>query len=121
MPDIHVTLLGRFAVTVGGARVAEASWNRRHAAAVVKVLAPGRRLHREQVIDRIWPQDTMAEAVPKLHKAAHFARRALGVPDAVVLRGDQVVLYPASRPDAAPCRSGRPGRLKKSVTARTRV
>jgi len=57
MPDIHVTLLGRFAVTVGGAPVAEASWNRRHAAAVVKVLAlaPGRRLHREQVIDRVWP------------------------------------------------------------------
>ncbi len=26
MPDIHVTLLGRFAVTVGGAPVAEASW-----------------------------------------------------------------------------------------------
>jgi DNA-binding SARP family transcriptional activator len=32
--------------------------------------------------------------VPKLHKAAHFARRAIGVPDSVVLRGDQVVLYP---------------------------
>ena len=96
MPEIHVTLLGRFAVTVGGVPVAEASWNRRHAAAVVKVLAlaPGRRLHREQVIDRVWPQDTIAEAVPKLHKAAHFARRALGVPDAVVLRGDQVVLCP---------------------------
>jgi hypothetical protein len=31
MPEIHVTLLGRFAVTVGGAPVAEASWNRRHA------------------------------------------------------------------------------------------
>jgi hypothetical protein len=45
---------------------------------VVKVLAlaPGRRLHREQVIDLIWPGDTIAEAVPKLHKAAHFARRA---------------------------------------------
>src|SRR5438876_1002565 len=88
MPDIHVTLLGRFAVTVGGVPVAEASWNRRHAAAVVKVLAltPGRRLHREQVIDRVWPEETIAGAVPKLHKAAHFARRALGVPDAVVLR-----------------------------------
>jgi hypothetical protein len=96
MPEIHVTLLGRFAVTVSGAPVAEASWNRRQAAAVVKVLAlaPGRRLHREQVIDRVWPQDTIAEAVPKLHKAAHFARRALGVPDAVVLRGDQVILCP---------------------------
>jgi DNA-binding SARP family transcriptional activator/tetratricopeptide (TPR) repeat protein len=94
MPEIHVTLLGRFAVTVGGVPVTEASWRRRHAAAVVKVLAlaPGRRLHREQVIDLVWPEDTMAEAVPKLHKAAHFARRALGVPDAVVLRGDQVVL-----------------------------
>ena len=96
MLQIHVTLLGRFAVTVGGVPVAEASWKRRHAAAVVKVLAlaPGRRLHREQVIDLVWPQDTIAEAVPKLHKAAHFARRAIGVPDAVVLRGDQVVLCP---------------------------
>ena len=96
MPEIQVTLLGRFAVTVGGVPVADASWKRRHAAAVVKVLAlaPGQRLHREQVIDLIWPQDTIAEAVPKLHKAAHFARRAIGVPDAVVLRGDQVVLGP---------------------------
>ena len=96
MPEIHVTLLGRFAVTVGGVPVAEAGWKRRHAAAVVKVLAlaPGRRLHREQVVDLVWPGDTIAEAVPKLHKAAHFARRAIGVPDSVVLRGDQVVLYP---------------------------
>jgi len=96
MPEIQVTLLGRFAVTVGGVPVADASWKRRHAAAVVKVLAlaPGRRLHREQVIDLVWPRDTIAEAVPKLHKAAHFARRAIGVPDAVVLRGDQVVLCP---------------------------
>ena len=60
----------------------------------VLALAPGRRLHREQVINLVWPEDTIAEAVPKLHKAAHFARRALGVPDAVVLRGNQVVLCP---------------------------
>ena len=96
MPEIHVTLLGRFAVTVGGVPVAEVGWKRRHAAAVVKVLAlaPGRRLHREQVIDLVWPGDTIAAAVPKLHKAAYFARRAIGVPDSVVLRGDQVVLCP---------------------------
>ena|SRR5690242_14815194 len=78
MPDITVTLLGRFAVTIGGAPVAEASWNRRHAAAVVKVLAlaPGRRLHWEQVIDRVWPQDTIAEAVPKLRQRDVDAARA---------------------------------------------
>lgn len=27
MPEIHVTLLGRFAVTVGGVPVAEAGWS----------------------------------------------------------------------------------------------
>jgi DNA-binding SARP family transcriptional activator len=83
-------------VTVDGVPVAEASWRRRHAAAIVKVLALalGHRLHREQVIDLVWPGDTIAAAVPKLHKAAHFARRAIGVPDAVLLRGDQVVLCP---------------------------
>ncbi|HEX5303554.1 MAG TPA: BTAD domain-containing putative transcriptional regulator [Streptosporangiaceae bacterium] len=97
-PDIRVTLLGRFAVSVGGVPVPEAAWKRRHAAAVVKVLAlaPGRRLHREQVIDLIWPDDTIAAAVPKLHKAAHYARHAIGVPDAVVLRGDQVLLCPGA-------------------------
>ena len=67
MPEIHVTLLGRFAVTVGGVPVAEAGWKRRHAAAVVVVkvlaLAPGRRLHREQVIDLVRPGDTTAAAV----------------------------------------------------------
>jgi hypothetical protein len=39
MPEIHVSLLGRFAVTVGGVPVAEAGWKRPHAAAVVQVLA----------------------------------------------------------------------------------
>ena len=96
MPTIHITLLGRFAVTVDGVPVAESNWTRRHAAALVKVLAlaPGRRLHREQIIDLVWPDDTIDEAAPKLHKAAHFARRAIDVPNSVVLRGDNVVLCP---------------------------
>jgi DNA-binding SARP family transcriptional activator/tetratricopeptide (TPR) repeat protein len=97
-PEVLVTVLGRFTVTVDEVPVAEASWRRRHAAAIVKVLAlaPGHRMHREQVIDLVWPGDTIAAAVPKLHKAAHFARRAIGVPDAVLLRGDQVVLCPGA-------------------------
>ena len=96
MPTIRITLLGRFEVAVDASPVAESSWTRRHPAALVKVLAmaPGRRLHREQVIDLLWPDDSIGEAVPKLHKAAHFARRAIGVPNAVVLRGDHVLLCP---------------------------
>ena len=96
MPTVHITLLGRFAVSVDGVPVAGTHWTRRQAAALVKVLAlaPGRRLHREQVIDLVWPEDTIEEAIPKLHKAAHFARRAIGVPGAVVLRGDAILLAP---------------------------
>ena len=57
-------------------------------------LAPAMRLHREQVLDLLWPDDTVDEAAPKLHKAAHFARKAIDVPNAVVLRGDIVALAP---------------------------
>ncbi len=96
METIQITLLGRFEVSVDAVPVTESHWARRHAAALVKVLAlaPGRRLHREQILDLVWPDDTIDEAVPKLHKAAHFARRAIEVPNSVVLRGDSAVLCP---------------------------
>ncbi|MFC4950420.1 ATP-binding protein [Pseudonocardia sp. GCM10023141] len=96
MAMIHIRLLGGFEVAVDTVPVPAGNWSRRHAAALVKVLAiaPGRRLHREQVIDLVWPDDTVGEAVPKLHKAAHFARRAIDVTNAVVLRGDNVMLTP---------------------------
>src|SRR5690606_7177106 len=65
-------------------------------ASLVKLLAlaPGRRLHREQLPDRLWPPDPVDTAVPKLHKAAHFARRAIGRDDAIVLRAQTVALFP---------------------------
>ncbi len=100
MSMIRIVMLGRFEVAVDDVPVADSSWARRHAAALVKVLAmaPGRRLHREQIIDLLWPDDLLEEAAPKLHKAAHFARRAIGVPDSVILRGDNVVLLPDADP-----------------------
>jgi len=100
VPAVDIALLGRFTVSVDGVTVPDASWTRRHANALVKVLAmaPGRRLHREQIIDLLWPEDTLDEAAPKLHKAAHFARRALDVPNSVVLRGESVLLLPDGEP-----------------------
>ena len=55
--NVHITLLGGFAVTLDGAVVPADAWSRRHASALVKVLAlaRGRRLHRDQVIDLLWP------------------------------------------------------------------
>jgi DNA-binding SARP family transcriptional activator/tetratricopeptide (TPR) repeat protein len=96
MAKVVITLFGEFTVTVDGRPVDANSWTRRHAAGLVKVLslAPGRRMHREQLIDRLWPDDTVDAAVPKLHKAAHFARKAIDVPDSIVLRGEHVHLCP---------------------------
>src|SRR4051812_15312409 len=89
-------MLGGFELTVDGRPVVSRDWARRQAVSLVKVLALAarRRLHREHLIDLLWPDDAVAQALPKLHKAAHYARKALDVPDAVVLRDENVLLLP---------------------------
>ncbi|WP_274543229.1 AfsR/SARP family transcriptional regulator, partial [Microbacterium sp. CPCC 204701] len=92
---IHVRLLGGFEVDIDGAPVPPVSWARRHAAALVKLLAlaDGHRLHRERVIAALWPALAVEVAAPRLHKAAHFARKALERGGgAISLRDDIVAL-----------------------------
>jgi DNA-binding SARP family transcriptional activator/tetratricopeptide (TPR) repeat protein len=95
---VEIVLLGDFAVRVDGRAVPAADWRRRQAAALVKLLAlaPRSTLHREQVIDALWPELPMEEAAPRLHKAAHYARRSLGDPRALVLDGNTVSLFPGA-------------------------
>jgi DNA-binding SARP family transcriptional activator len=94
--NVEIDLLGGFAVRVDGRPVPATEWRRRHAASLVKLLAlaPRRTLHREQVIDALWPDTAIDDAGPRLHKAAHFARRSLGDSSALVLSGDTVSLFP---------------------------
>ena len=94
--SVQVKLLGGFGVTVDGVPVASDVWGRRQAAQLVQLLAltRDRRMHREQVIDALWPGLSWDTAAPRLHKAAHYARRALDDADAVVLRQELVGLYP---------------------------
>jgi DNA-binding SARP family transcriptional activator/tetratricopeptide (TPR) repeat protein len=94
--DVSITTLGDFAISIEGVLVDQAEWRRRQAAALVKILAlaPRRTLHREQVMDVLWPGLSVDEAAPRLHKAAHYARRALGRPSSVVLAGESVALFP---------------------------
>jgi DNA-binding SARP family transcriptional activator len=93
-----IHLLGTFEVSVDGMITPARGWTRRTAAALVKILAlaPGHRAHREQVMDILWPDESPADAAPKLHKAAYYARRAAGRDDAVVLRNDVVQLFPTA-------------------------
>jgi DNA-binding SARP family transcriptional activator/tetratricopeptide (TPR) repeat protein len=96
---VEINVLGGFEVVVDGVPVPASAWPRPQAASLVKVLAlaPNQHLHREQLIDRLWPELTVAEAAPRLHKLAHYARRALGDDrSAVVLRGETVTLLPDS-------------------------
>ncbi|WP_344046627.1 hypothetical protein [Nocardioides panacihumi] len=94
--SVDITLLGGFSVRVADVPVADRAWRRRAASAVVKLLAlsEGRALHREQVVDLLWPELSPAAALPRLHQAAHYARTAIGRPNAIVLRLDRVMLLP---------------------------
>ena len=93
----EIRMLGGFEVLLDGTPVPAAGWPRPQAATLVKVLAlaSGRRMHRERLIDQLWPDLTIPEAAPRLHKLAHYARRGLGDDRrAVVLRGETVALLP---------------------------
>jgi predicted ATPase/DNA-binding SARP family transcriptional activator len=96
--DVTVRMLGGFEVVVDGRAVQPTQWRRRSAASLVKLLAlaPGRRMRRDEVIDALWPELLLDEAAPRLHKAAHYARTALGTRDGVVLADDAVTLLPAA-------------------------
>lgn len=96
--SVGITVLGGFHVSLDGVPTAGRAWSRRSAAALVKILAlaPAHRLHREQVLDLLWPDEPADAVAPRLHKAAHFARRAAGCEDTVVLRDDVVALFPGA-------------------------
>jgi len=79
-PELCVSLLGGFAASVDGQPVPDRAWRLRKARELVKLLAlaPGHRLHREQVMDVLWRDRDPAAAANNLHQAVYVARRALG-------------------------------------------
>ena len=98
MRQLEVRLLGRFEVLVDSRPVPADAWAQRRAADLVKLLAlaPGHRMPRDEVLEMLWPKLGADAAASNLHKAASYARRALGDRGAVVLRGGMVELAPAA-------------------------
>ena len=91
MAELRIELLGGFRVSVGGRAVPDVTWRRRKTAALVKLLAlaPAHRLHREQIMDALWPELDPAASGANLRKALHHARRALDTPgEASVISSD---------------------------------
>jgi DNA-binding SARP family transcriptional activator len=76
---LRIELLGGFRVERAGVARPVCLWQRRTAKTLTKLLAthPRHRLHREQVLDILWPDVEPASALNSLGKALHAARRAL--------------------------------------------
>ena len=76
---VSIRLLGGFEVVVGARTIEEGAWRLRKAASLVKLLAlaPNHRLHREQVMDVLWPEHRTSAASNNLRQALHAARRTL--------------------------------------------
>lgn len=93
--DVRISLLGGFFVAVGGQPI-EDHWRLRKAKTLVKLLALalGHRLHRDIVIDTLWPDAEAEAASNNLHQVLHAIRRVLGA-ESIALHDDVVRLYPS--------------------------
>lgn len=94
-------MLGPFRVMVDGLLVEEGRFTRRKPKLLVKLLAlqPHHSLHRERLMELLWPDSDSDAASNNLHKAIHMARQALepalkAAADShfILTRGQQVVL-----------------------------
>jgi hypothetical protein len=76
---LAIHLLGEFRVSVGARAIEEREWRLRKAKRLVKLLAlaPRHRLHREHVIDRLWPDLGPEDGANNLHRALYVTRRTL--------------------------------------------
>lgn len=81
--SLSIRLFGPFRVMVDGVPIDETRWGRRKAKTLIKLLAlqPQRQfswqMHREQLIELLWPGQDSEQGLNNFHKALHAARRAL--------------------------------------------
>ena len=76
---MRVWLLDGIRDSVRSRTIDDGAWRLRKAAALVKLLAlaPNHRLHREQVMDLLWPDSARRAASNNLRKVLHATRRVL--------------------------------------------
>jgi predicted ATPase/DNA-binding SARP family transcriptional activator len=98
---LRVWLLGGFRVAEGLRITERSAWRSRKAAALVKLLslAPRHQLHREQVMDLLWPDLGRKSASNNLRQALYTARRALASDPSegsryLASKDESLVLYP---------------------------
>jgi DNA-binding SARP family transcriptional activator len=81
-PNAQLFLLGRFELRIGGRVVVDRTFQRTKAKSLIKLLALqfGGMMHRDQVIEALWPNVRAPSAANNLHKSMHFLRAAASEP-----------------------------------------
>jgi DNA-binding SARP family transcriptional activator len=76
---VRVKLLGSFTISVGSRTISQDEWRLRKAANLIKLLAlaPGHRLHREQLMEALWPDLGTNAASNNLRRVLHSTRKTL--------------------------------------------
>jgi len=101
---ISIHMLGGFRVACDGETLIDAGWRPAKAAAIVKLLAlqPEHTLHRDQLIDLLWPDADAEAGSSSFYKNLHHLRGALrgnGASDLVALHRGAVSLAPGAAID----------------------
>jgi DNA-binding SARP family transcriptional activator/TolB-like protein/Flp pilus assembly protein TadD len=97
---LEIFMLGAFRLAIDGTPVEDRLWTRRKSKTLVKLLAlqPNHQLHREQLIEYLWPEQEPDSAINNLHKTIHAARRTLepelkaGAESQFIITQDQLIL-----------------------------
>ncbi|MGB3634473.1 MAG: BTAD domain-containing putative transcriptional regulator, partial [Rubrobacteraceae bacterium] len=76
---LHIRMLGGFRVSAGSHDIEHQAWRLRKSASLVKLLAlqPQNRMHRERVMDLLWPGSNAKNAANNLHRTLYEARKTL--------------------------------------------
>lgn len=92
---IDIVLLGGFSVTIAGQPIAD-QWRLPKAKTLVKLLAlaPRHRLHRDIVIDSLWPDGDPQATANNLYQVLHTIRHMMGA-ESIALTDEVVRLCPA--------------------------
>lgn len=99
--SIAIRILGAFEVRRDGHLIGDAAWDRPKARTLVKLLAvqPDHQLHRDQILEILWPDLGLESALSGFRKTLHRARRALepnlvgrGAASCLRLTGDLLAL-----------------------------
>ena len=98
--ELRIWMLGGFRVSVGPRVIEHDEWRLRKATSLLKLLAlqPGYRMHREQVMELLWPNLGARRASNNLHQTLHEARKTLKLAgctsDPLQLQEEQLIFSP---------------------------